>query len=412
MYTLGYSFKPWTSPKAIADGPSILAYLRETAREHGIDRKIRFGHRVEAGVVVVGRARGGRSRSSAASGEVVRFTCNFLFMCSGYYDYAAGYTPEFLASSASADAIVHPQQVDRGPRLRGQARGRDRQRRDGRDARAGDGEEGRARHDAAAVADVHRLAAGRGQARERAPSLLPARVAYGITRWKNVLLSLWFYRFCRRNPTRARAHHQPVAHEGARPRLRPLDALQPALQPVGAARLPGARQRPVPGHAREDRASIVTDQIETFTEKGLKLRSGAELEADIIVTATGLEPRLLLGGLEATVDGVRVDFSKTYNYKGMMFSDVPNLALAVGYTNASWTLKAGAHLPVRLPAPQPHDSDGHPPVHAATVARRAIERSAVPRPHVRLRAALDPPVPEAGREDAVASSTRTTRATS
>jgi len=166
---------------------------------------------------------------------------------------------------------------------------------------------------------------------------LPARVAYGITRWKNVLLGLWFYHFCRRNPKRARAL---------------IDGwLRKALPDVDLATHFTPRYNPweqrvclVPDGdlfktMQAGRASVVTDQIETFTETGLKLRSGTELAADLIVTATGLN-LLLLGGLEVTVDGARVDFAKTFNYKGMMFSDVPNLALAVGYTNASWTLKA------------------------------------------------------------------------
>jgi cation diffusion facilitator CzcD-associated flavoprotein CzcO len=169
--------------------------------------------------------------------------------------------------------------------------------------------------------------------------VLPAKTAYGITRWKNVLLSLWFYNFCRKNPERAKAmigrwlkraigdSYDVHAHHFA-PRYNPWEQ-RVCLVPDGD----------LFQSIRDGKVSIVTDQIETFTETGIKLRSGMELEADLIVTATGLNLRLL-GGLEATVDGKRVEFAKTYNYKGMMFSDVPNLALAVGYTNASWTLKA------------------------------------------------------------------------
>ena len=167
---------------------------------------------------------------------------------------------------------------------------------------------------------------------------LPAHVAYGITRWKNVLLGLFFYRFCRRNPKRARALITKWLIDELGPDYDVRTHFNPRYNPW-EQRLCLVPDSDLFQTMRAGRASIVTDQIETFTETGVKLRSGAELEADIIVTATGLN-LLLLGGLEATVDGVRVDFGKTFNYKGMMFSDVPNLALAVGYTNASWTLKA------------------------------------------------------------------------
>jgi cation diffusion facilitator CzcD-associated flavoprotein CzcO len=167
---------------------------------------------------------------------------------------------------------------------------------------------------------------------------LPARIASGITRWKNVLLGMWFYGFCRRHPARARA----MITRWVRDELGPGHDVHPHFEP----RYDPWQQRMclVPdgdlfAAIREGRVSVVTDEITTFTAGGIALRSGTELRADVIVTATGLN-LLLLGGVEVTVDGARVDFAKTWNYKGMMFSDVPNLALAVGYTNASWTLKA------------------------------------------------------------------------
>jgi len=338
MYTLGYSFKPWTNPKAIADGRSILAYLHETAKEHGIDRKIRFGHRVKRAAWSSREARWSVEVERGERKEVVHLTCNFLFMCSGYFNYTEGYTPAFPGVARFAGRIVHPQQwtedVDYA---------------DQRVVVIGSG--------ATAVTLVPELAkkAAHVTMLQRSPTYiismpeedrlanwlrrrLPVRVAYGITRWKNVLLGLWFYRFCRRNPQRARI----LITKWLRKELGPGYDLSTHFNP----RYNPWEQRVclVPDSdlfkaMRQGRVSVVTDQIETFTEKGLKLRSGAELEADLIVTATGLN-LLLLGGLEVTVDGARVDFTKTFAYKGMMFSDVPNLALAVGYTNASWTLKA------------------------------------------------------------------------
>jgi cation diffusion facilitator CzcD-associated flavoprotein CzcO len=338
MYTLGYSFKPWTSPKAIADGPSILAYLRETAREHGIDRKIRFGHRVKRAAWSSDSARWTVEVERGERREVVHFTCNFLFMCSGYYDYAQGYTPDFPGIERFRGRLVHPQHWPEDLDYRGK-----------RVVVIGSGATAvtlvpSMARDAAHITMLQRSPTyivsmpGEDKLANGLRRLLPARAAYGITRWKNVLLSLWFYRFCRRNPTRARTLINGWLENELGPGFDLSTHFNPRYNPweQRVCLVPDSDLFKV---MREGRASIVTDQIETFTETGVKLRSGAELEADIVVTATGLN-LLLLGGLEATVDGVRVDFSKTYNYKGMMFSDVPNLALAVGYTNASWTLKA------------------------------------------------------------------------
>jgi monooxygenase len=332
MYTLGYSFKPWTDAKAIADAPSILAYVRETAREHGIDRNIRFGQRVKRAWWSSTDARWTVETEGAA------FTCNFLFMCSGYYDYAAGYTPEFPGTHRFAGRIVHPQKWPDDLDYAGK-----------RVVVIGSG--------ATAVTLVPAMAktAAHVTMLQRSPTYivsmpgedrvanwlrrrLPGGIAYAISRWKNVLLGMWFYRFCRRNPTRARALITRWLTNELGPGFDVATHFNPRYNPW-EQRVCLVPDSDLFAAMRAGRASIVTDQIETFTEKGLRLRSGTELEADIVVTATGLN-LLFLGGLEATVDGVRVDFAKTVNYKGMMFSDVPNLALAVGYTNASWTLKA------------------------------------------------------------------------
>jgi len=338
MYTLGYSFKPWTDPKAIADGPSILAYLRETAREHGIDAKIRFGHRVTRASWSSEEARWTVDVERGERKDAVRFTCNFLFMCSGYYDYAEGYTPEFPGTGRFRGRIVHPQKWPRDLDHAGK-----------RVVVIGSG--------ATAVTLVPAMAktAAHVTMLQRSPTYivsmpgedrvanwlrrhLSPRIAYGITRWKNVLFSLWFYRFCRRNPQRARALITRWLTAELGPDFDVATHFNPRYNPW-EQRVCLVPDGDLFQAMRDGRASVVTDQIETFTEQGLRLRSGAELEADVIVTATGLK-LLLLGGLAVTVDGAPVNFAKTFNYKGMMFSDVPNLALAIGYTNASWTLKA------------------------------------------------------------------------
>jgi cation diffusion facilitator CzcD-associated flavoprotein CzcO len=306
--------------------------------EHGIDRKIRFGHRVKRASWSSADARWTVEVERGDRKDVALFTCNFLFMCSGYYDYAQGYTPEFPGSERFRGRIVHPQKWSEDVEYAGK-----------RVVVIGSG--------ATAVTLVPSMAktAAHVTMLQRSPTyivslpsedrlasglrrILPTRVAYGITRWKNVLVTMWLYRFCRRNPTRARALITRWLTNELGPGYDVSTHFNPRYDPW-EQRMCLVPDSDLFQALRQGRASIVTDQIETFTEKGLKLRSGTELEADLIVTATGLN-LLPLGGLEATVDGVRVDFAKTVAYKGMMFSDVPNLALAVGYTNASWTLKA------------------------------------------------------------------------
>jgi len=338
MYTLGFSFKPWTNAKAIADGPSIIAYLDETAREHGIDRRIRFRHRVVRASWSSADARWTVDVERGDARDVVQLTCNFLFMCSGYYDYAKGYTPEFPGVERFRGRVVHPQKwtedIDYGGK---------------RVVVIGSG--------ATAVTLVPAMAKAAAHVTmlQRSPTYiislpgedpvanwlrrhLPTKVAYGITRWKNVLIAMMIFRFCRRNPERARALITRWVTKELGPGYDVGTHFNPRYNPW-EQRLCLVPDSDLFQSMRQGRASVVTDQIETFTETGLKLRSGATLDADLIVTATGLNLQLF-GGLQATVDGARVDFAKTYGYKGMMFSDVPNLALAIGYTNASWTLKA------------------------------------------------------------------------
>jgi cation diffusion facilitator CzcD-associated flavoprotein CzcO len=338
MYTLGYSFKPWTNPKAIADGPSILAYLGETAKENGIDRKIRFRHRVKRASWSSEEARWTVEVERGERHEIARFTTSFLFMCSGYYDYAAGYQPAFPGIERFAGRVVHPQKWTKDVDWAGK-----------RVVVIGSG--------ATAVTLVPELAktAAHVTMLQRSPTYilsmpaedraanwlrrhLPARLAYGIARWKNVLLGLWFYTFCRRRPKRARELLDRWLRTELGPDYDVSTNFDPPYDPW-QQRMCLVPDGDLFKALRAGRASVVTDHIETFTETGLRLRSGARLDADLVVTATGLN-LLFLGGIEVTVDGVRVDFAKTVNYKGMMFTDVPNLALAVGYTNASWTLKA------------------------------------------------------------------------
>jgi len=335
MYTLGYSFRPWRDAKAIADGSSILEYVRDTAREHGIDQKIRFNHRVKHASWSSDEALW-TLEAETTSGPA-RFTCNFLFLCSGYYSYEAGYTPEFEGAGRFLGRIVHPQKWTDDIDYAGK-----------RVVVIGSG--------ATAVTLVPELAKQAAQVTmlQRSPTYIvarpaedaianwlrrhfPAKFAYGVTRWKNVLLGMLFFNLCRRSPERMKQRLlQLVKYQLGEscdvdrhftPRYNPWDQ-RLCLVPNGD----------LFKALRKGKASVVTDHIETFTEQGLKLRSGAELPADLIVTATGLNLQVL-GNLALTVDGKAVEPARLMSYKGMMYSDVPNLATAFGYTNASWTLK-------------------------------------------------------------------------
>lgn len=336
MYTMGYSFRPWTNPKAIADGPSILEYIRDTAREAGIDRNIRFDHWVTRAEWSSEKALW-TVEAKRSSGETVSFTCRFLFMCSGYYRYGAGYLPDFPGVETYRGCLVHPQHWPDGLDYTNK-----------RIVVIGSG--------ATAVTLVPELAkkAAHVIMLQRSPTYivsrpaedalanwlkrrLPAQLAYFMTRWRLVLLGMWFYRLCKKKPERVKH----LITQGVRaelgddydiathftPRYNPWDQRLCLVPDADLFRA-----------IREKRASIVTDRIAAFIETGLKLESGNELEADIIITATGLALELL-GGIAVYLDGRAVDFSRTLNYRGAMYSGVPNFASAFGYTNASWTLK-------------------------------------------------------------------------
>ncbi len=337
MYTLGYSFKPWREAKAIADGPSILSYVRETAAEHGIERHIRFHHRVVRAEWSTEEARWSVEAERSDTQETLRLSCGFLMMCTGYYRYEAGYTPEFAGAESFKGRIVHPQHWPEDIDYAGK-----------RVVVIGSG--------ATAVTLVPSMAhtAEHVTMLQRSPSyvlalpaedmianflrrVLPAKAAYGIVRWKNVLLTMLSFQLSRRRPSAMKA----LLRRGLQKQL-PADYdidthFKPTYNPWDQRMclVPDGDLFKALG---DGSASVVTDQIERFTEQGIKLTSGAELEADVIVTATGLD-LLVLGGLQIAVDGREVSIPDTLSYKGMMLSGVPNMALAIGYTNASWTLK-------------------------------------------------------------------------
>jgi cation diffusion facilitator CzcD-associated flavoprotein CzcO len=272
-----------------------------------------------------------------AATEVVRFTCNFLFMCSGYYNYEAGYTPEFSGTADFAGQIVHPQKWPEDLDYAGK-----------RVVVIGSG--------ATAVTLVPEMAktATHVTMLQRSPTYVVARpaedalanklrknlsatLAYHMIRWRNVLLGMYFFQLCRRKPDRAKQLILGGVKIALGPEYDVAKHFTPRYNPW-EQRLCLVPDGDLFNSIRESRASVVTKEIDTFTKSGVRLKDGSELPADIIVTATGLVLEVL-GGLQVSVDGREVDFASELTYKGMMYADVPNLASSFGYTNASWTLK-------------------------------------------------------------------------
>ncbi|MEJ1968216.1 MAG: NAD(P)/FAD-dependent oxidoreductase [Rhizomicrobium sp.] len=337
MYTLGYIFKPWVEAKAIADGPSIRNYVRETAAENGIDKHIRFNTKVTRADWSSAAARWTVEAEAGAGKTPVRFTCNFLFMCSGYYDYAGGHDPEFPGKAGFAGTIVHPQFWPETLDYAGK-----------KVVVIGSG--------ATAVTLVPEMAktAGHVTMLQRSPTYvvsrpaedatanwlrakLPAKLAYSLTRWRNVLFGMLFFRIARKNPEKTKQNLIGMVTKELGPDYDVATHFTPRYNPWDQ-RLCLVPDSDLFRAIKSGAAAVVTDQIETFTPTGIALKSGKALDADIVVTATGLKLQLL-SGLKVTVDGAARDLSKAMSYKGMMYSDVPNLASAFGYTNASWTLK-------------------------------------------------------------------------
>ena len=338
MYTLGYPFRPWDSDKAIADGASIRQYIRETASEYGVEGKIRFHHQVVRADWSTGQHRWTVEAQRGDTGETVQFTCGFLFMCTGYYRYDQGYTPQFPNLDRFQGQVIHPQFWSPDVDYDGK-----------RVIVIGSGAT------AVTLAPVLAERAEHVTMLQRSPSYvvslpaedsmakrarrwLPEHLAYAFVRWKNVLLMMLSFQLSRRRPELAKRlirrgleRNLPPGYEIGRhfnPRYNPWEQ-RLCLVPDGD----------LFEAICEGRVSVVTDEIETFTAHGIRLRSGGELEADVIVTATGLN-LLMLGGIEAAMDGRQVNLADGLIYRGCMVSDVPNVALAFGYTNASWTLRS------------------------------------------------------------------------
>jgi monooxygenase len=341
MFTMGYGFRPWTDPMAISPGDKICQYIAGTAHDAGIDQRIRFRHKVLAADWSTAK---GRWTITAAVGyedgraEKVLIEASFLFSCAGYYRYESGYTPEFPGQERFQGQLIHPQRWPEGLDYSGK-----------RVVIIGSG--------ATAVTLVPAMAKtaqlvtmlqrsptyyitrpGKDWLANVARCLLPSKLAYWLARWRNIIFQRLLFTYARRHPDKVKRkligrvkkylgqNYDVQTH--FTPRYNPWEE-RLCLVPDGDFFYA----------IRDGRAEVVTDLIESFTEKGIQLKSGKHLPADMIVTATGLQMEIL-GGMSVRVDGAPVDFSKTITYKGIMYSGVPNLASIFGYINASWTLRA------------------------------------------------------------------------
>ena len=335
LHTFGFAFRPWTGKKAIADGPAILAYLRETAQMFGIDQHIRFQHRVISAHWSTETAQWLVTVATPDGHQ--QYCCNWLFCAGGYYNYQQGFAPEFAGQNAFKGQIIHPQHWPEDLDYRGK-----------KVVVIGSG--------ATAVTLVPAMAqqAQHVTMLQRTPTyimpvpakdwianllvkVLPDQWAYRITRRKNILKQRYFWRFCMRFPNAAKR----LIRWANRRELPKGFATDKHFNPPYAPwdqRLCAVPDGDLYKALRDSKADIVTDHIDHFTEQGIQLKSGEQLEADIIVSATGLNI-LPFGGIELKVDDRPVVLKECIAFRGMMLSNVPNFAFAVGYTNASWTLK-------------------------------------------------------------------------
>ncbi|MET8776711.1 NAD(P)/FAD-dependent oxidoreductase [Nocardia sp. NPDC004654] len=341
MFTLGYPFKPWRDAKSIADGPSILRYISETASENGIDRHIRFRTKVLSADWSSAESRWTLTLAErdAAGNTVERtLTCGFLYACAGYYDYERGHAPEFPGADSFAGRIVHPQFWPEGLDYAGK-----------RVVVIGSG--------ATAVTLVPSMAEqaelvtmlqrsptwisavpGRDKLADKIRELLPPRLAHRVIRTKNILFSTGFYQYCRRRPESARKLLIGLTRRILEDEQAVAEHFTPSYDPWDQ-RLCAVPDADFFKAMKKGKAEVVTDHIDSFVPEGIRLKSGRVLEADIVVTATGLR-LLAFGGITPHVDGVPVRLSEQFVWQGAMLTGVPNFAVCIGYTNASWTLRA------------------------------------------------------------------------
>ena len=338
MNTMGFRFKPWMGVKSIADGPSILSYLHETVKENDLNKKIHFNQWVNEASWSSRDSQWTVQVENKKTQELQDFTCDFLFLCGGYYNYEEGYTPHFAGRENFLGQIIHPQKWPKNLDYKNK-----------KVVVIGSG--------ATAVTIIPTMAeeAAHVTMLQRSPTyflsapdedpvgnflrkIISSKLTYKLVRWKNIRFQWWFFQKCRKFPKKVKEFLIKQVREALGPNYDIETHFTPKYNPWEQ------RMCLVPNGdffnaINAGKASVITDHIDRFTKKGIKLKSGGEVEADLIVTATGLNLEVC-NGIKLEVDNNEVDISKTMTYKGMMFSDVPNLVATFGYTNASWTLRA------------------------------------------------------------------------
>jgi cation diffusion facilitator CzcD-associated flavoprotein CzcO len=338
MNTMGFRFKPWMGVKSIADGPSILSYLHETVKENDLNKKIHFNQWVNEASWSSRDSQWTVQVENKKTQELQDFTCDFLFLCGGYYNYEEGYTPHFAGRENFLGQIIHPQKWPINLDYKNK-----------KVVVIGSG--------ATAVTIIPTMAeeAAHVTMLQRSPTyflsapdedpvgnflrkFISSKLTYKLVRWKNIRFQWWFFQKCRKFPKKVKEFLIKQVREELGPNYDIETHFTPKYNPWEQ------RMCLVPNGdffnaINAGKASVITDHIDRFTKKGIKLKSGGEVEADLIVTATGLNLEVC-NGIKLEVDNNEVDISKTMTYKGMMFSDVPNLVATFGYTNASWTLRA------------------------------------------------------------------------
>ncbi|OUS28708.1 FAD-containing monooxygenase EthA [Gammaproteobacteria bacterium 45_16_T64] len=337
MYTLGYNFKPWTNPKAIADGPSILSYIKETAKENNIDKHIRYGQKVKSA---------NWSRKDALwtvlieeqhTGKKKEITCNFFLSCAGYYSYESGFQPDFKGKNEFKGELIHPQAWPENFDYS-----------DKKVVVIGSGATAvtivpamtdKAKH----VTMLQRSPTYMMSLPEKDESLnklreyLPEKWVYRFARTRNVALAIGTFQFSRRFPEKTKEFLLGQVKQQLGPNV-DMKHFTPSYNPWDE-RLCAVTNGDLFKAIRNNKASIVTDHVKKFTETGIELQSGETLDADVIITATGLNVQML-GGIDIFVENKKFDITEKMLYKGVLIEDLPNLGLVFGYTNASWTLKS------------------------------------------------------------------------
>ena len=338
MYTFGYGFKPWSDKSSIADGHKILSYIREAAAEYDVEQHIRYQHKVVSASWSSMQSRWLVTAERGDTGEQATISCQFIFSCSGYYDYDQGYTPEFAGIDSFKGQVIHaqhwPEQLDY---------------QDKRVVVIGSGATAvtlvpAMSQDTASLVMLQRTPTYIASVPKEQPlaetlrKWLPDSWVFRLIRWKQVLFQIYLYQLSRRNPQGLRKYLLGLVRKEMGPDYDVDTHFTPDYNPWDQ-RLCGVPDGDLFAAIREKRAEVVTDHIDQFNKEGIHLKSGKQLDADIVVLATGLNLKFA-GGVQYSVDGNVLDFAEHFIFRGMMFSGLPNMAFTVGYTNSSWTLKA------------------------------------------------------------------------